>query len=332
MNNAMTIAKINTTKLDLVILIPIFNDWVAFGLLIPRLRRALGPLARSSRVLVIDDGSSDPPPGRLEADDPGMSFRIDVLSLRRNVGHQRAIAIGLCYIAINISCCAVLVMDGDGQDKPEDAPRLYRLSEAEHHTKVVFAERTRRSESLFFCAFYRLYRVGHRILTGIPVRVGNFSVVPFRLLMRLVVVSEMWNHYAASVFKAQLPILMLPTTRGARLGGQSGMNFVGLAVHGLSALSVFADRVGVRLLVATTSVSILFLAALITTLVIRLFTPWAIPAWATYASGILLILVLQLSLLALVFVFITLEGRGTATFIPIRDYVHFVSGVHSIEG
>ena len=49
-------------------------------------------------LILVDDGSSQPP----QDDFPGRSFevlnRVDVLHLRRNLGHQRAIAIGLSYV------------------------------------------------------------------------------------------------------------------------------------------------------------------------------------------------------------------------------------------
>ena len=63
--------------------------------------------------------------------------------------------------------------------------------------------------------------------------------------------SELWNHYAAAVLKTRLPYTSVPTIRGRRLQGDSRMGFVSLAVHGLSALSVFSDTLGVRLLVAS---------------------------------------------------------------------------------
>ena len=87
------------------------------------------------------------------------------------------------------------------------------------------------------------------LLTGIPVRVGNFSVIPAAQLRRLVVVSELWNHYAAAVFKARTPKATVPTARAPRLAGRSRMNFVDLVTHGLSALSVHSELIGVRLLV-----------------------------------------------------------------------------------
>src|SRR5438309_504196 len=83
----------------------------------------------------------------------------------------------------------------------------------------IFAERRRRGEDVAFQAFFAAYRWGHRLLTGMAVRVGNFSIVPAAQLERIVVVSELWNHYAAAVFQAGLPHETIPTRRLRRLTG-----------------------------------------------------------------------------------------------------------------
>ena len=148
-------------------------------------------------------------------------------------------------------------------------------------------------------------------------RVGNFSVIPRPMLSRLVAMSDLWNHYAATVFKARLPFVTLATPRGYRLAGKSRMNFVALVIHGLSAMSVFSDRIGVRLLIVTTFVLAVAMSGLGAVLAIRLSTDWAIPGWATTATGLLVVVALQGLLMMIVFIMIVLGGRGTAGFLPV---------------
>ena len=189
---------------------------------------------------------------------------------------------------------------------------------------MVFAERRKRSESLTFRACYHLYRLAHRVLTGRSVRVGNFSALPRERLASLVAVSDLWNHYAAAAFASRQPIETIPTHRAPRLAGRSRMNFVGLVAHGLSAMSVFGDVIGVRLLLATTGLIVLVGLALVATTLVRLLTALAIPGWATTMFGVLLILLFQATLFLFVFSFMILAGRNSAGFLPRRDYVHFV--------
>jgi polyisoprenyl-phosphate glycosyltransferase len=318
---------------DLIVLIPVYDDWEAVGLLLERLDAALRPVPQRTHVVLIDDGSEVSahalPLPKLHSIE-----RVSVLALRRNLGHQRALAIGLSYVEAHLPCRALVVMDGDGEDAPADVPRLLERLQKERCRAVVFAERSKRSESLAFRTFYRLYCVLHWLLTGLRVRVGNFSALPPTMLSRLVVVSDLWNHYPASVYKARLPVSLLPTRRAARLAGQSRMNFVGLVTHGLSAISVFGDRVGVRLLVATGGGIALVIVGLVVLLGLRAtgFIPAGliVPGWAATAAGVLVSLLMHMLMLACLFTFTVLGGRGGSSFLPARDYHFFVAELREV--
>ncbi|MEO6419081.1 MAG: glycosyltransferase, partial [Polyangiaceae bacterium] len=173
------------------IVIPIFNDWGVATLLLEHVDRVLIEHGLSADVVLVDDGSTQQPDQFVCPPLAGIAS-VGVLELRRNLGHQRAIAVGLTYVHEHMKPVAVVVMDGDGEDNPEDIPRLVAKLKKEGNRKVVFAERTRRSEPILFKMFYRLYRVLHVLLTGYRVRVGNFSAIPALALSRIVVISEMW--------------------------------------------------------------------------------------------------------------------------------------------
>jgi hypothetical protein len=310
----------------LVVLVPVFNDWEALGRIVPELDRVLASQPYESYLLIVDDGSSVPRSREFLQGRPLVSIReVEHLRLRKNLGNQRAIAVGLAYVHAHLPCQAVLVMDGDGEDRPSDVSALLRKLEDCGHGHIVFAERTRRSEGLVFTFFYHLYRFLHRLLTGYAVRVGNFSVVPGHFLEHLVVSSELWSHYAACVFRSTIPYVTVPAPRGLRVSGRSHMNFVGLAVHGLSAISLYADIVGVRLLMAASGCVLVLLAALGVVVGLRLFTDRAVAGWATYATGILTVLLLQILLSCAALVVLILGGRVRPGFLPVRDHVYFIS-------
>ncbi len=311
---------------ELLVLIPLYNDWDAVSLLLMRLDQVLAEASLRPDVLLVDDGSTTQPDAIIGASGYVAIRRIEVLTLRLNMGHQRAIALALAYVEDSVGPGAVVIMDGDGEDAPEDVPRLVARLQAANNCRIIFAERTRRSESLSFRAFYGLYRLAHLLLTGIPVRVGNFSIVPAGHLRRLVVIPELWNHYAAAVFKTRLPRDTIPTVRAERLSGHGRMNLMALIGHGLSALSVHSEVIGVRLLAATTIAIIAVTILLATVFVVRTTTPLAIPGWATTAAGLLLVLLVQAIAFAFFFVFLVLHGRSQPLFIAIRDYRYFVGG------
>jgi hypothetical protein len=332
----------------IIVLIPVFNDWNATELLLQALDRELARHVLRVQVLLVDDASTEPlPPDYLQPMDQGearrssqmfgpatttvaappsfQSFtRIDVLELRRNLGHQRAIAIGLAHIHAHEQCQAVLIMDGDGEDDPRDVPRLIDHYRQRDGKVIVFAQRTQRSESLTFRCFYSIYRGLHQALTGQGINVGNFSILPFEAVDRLVAVTELWNHYASAVFKARLPTDAIPTCRAVRLAGRPRMNFVGLVIHGLSSIAAYGDVVGVRMLLASLAVIVAALLGLLTVVVIRLATDMAIPGWATNAFGLLVVVLFQAITSSVMFIFIILGNRLGANFLPVRDYSYFV--------
>lgn len=314
-----------------VVLMPIYEDWDSASVLVGRVQLALRGVVDSVEFVLVNDGSVTPPPASMALGrEPPAT--IDVLHLRRNLGHQRAIAIGLSHVQAGRACDGMVVMDGDGEDTPDGVAVLVKRFAELGRGRTVFAERARRTEGVMFQVFYRLYRALHRVLIGRGVRVGNFSVVPRAHLDRLVAVSEVWNHYSASVFRARLPVSTIPIDRGHRIAGESRMNFTSLLAHGLSAISVFSDVVGLRLLVMAGALGGFAALGIVAAAAIRIFTPLAIPGWATTVAGTLLVVILQAFLMAVVFVFLILQGRNQYGFLPIRDYGYFVDRVERLEG
>ena len=321
---------IERPPLRLVVLMPVRDDWESAAELIRRLDRSVSPDVCNMEIYVVDDASAQ----KYQASRFQQSFAairaIRVLRLRRNLGHQRAIAVGLAHIQKHSTCDAVLVMDADGEDTPEGVAALLHAYVKTPEAKAIFAKRIRRSESLLFRCSYHFYRGLHRVLTGISVRVGNFSILPSEYLNALVVMSELWNHYAAAVFRSKLPFTMIPIPRGARIAGTSRSNFVDLVFHGLSAISVFGDIVGVRLLIASLVGSFLAGLGIVSLVIIRIFTNWAISGWAAGATAVLAIIMIQLITIATSFTFFILSNRTNLGFVPLRDYSLFVEKLEDV--
>jgi polyisoprenyl-phosphate glycosyltransferase len=317
--------------MQLTILIPAFNDWAALEQLLPELDRVVAGRELRVRFVVVDDASTcELPAGFLSNASESLRERVGVLALRRNLSHQRAIAIGLAYLHEHVPSDAVVIMDADGEDAPSDIPKLLAEFDRGGRRNVVFAGRARRSESLTFRMGYWAYRTLHVLLTGERVRVGNFSIVPWTALSRLVVVSDLWNHYAAAVLRSRIPHAIVPTHRGRRIAGRSTMNYTALVVHGLSAIAVYSDVLGVRLMFATAGLSLLLVMGLAAVLCIRLFSSLAIPGWTTYAAGLLVAMLMQAIMSLVMFTFFILWNRNGFSFLPIRDYPFFVASMRPL--
>ena len=149
---------------DLVILIPSFNEWAALELLLERLDRVEFPAGWQVSAVIVDDASTLALPEGW----PGVAGKsltsLEILHLRCNLGHQRAIAIGLYHMHEFTNAAVLIVMDGDGEDRVEDLPALLEEFERGKRREAVFAARGKRMESLAFQLFYRAYRLLHRVL------------------------------------------------------------------------------------------------------------------------------------------------------------------------
>ena len=108
------------------------------------------------------------------------------------------------------------------------------------------------------------------------------------------------------------------------------MNFVSLVIHGLSAISVYSEIVGTRVLFASVGINVFLFFALMFIFSIRFFTDLAIPGWTTYSSGILLIIFLQILATTISFLFFILNGRNVDAFLPIRDHSFFIQEIKRI--
>src|SRR5690242_16762626 len=104
------------TRDSLLILIPVFNEWDLLGTLLSRIDAALVAANLIGEVVLLDDGSTVEPAGHLEI--PGLEAieNVEILRLARNLGHQRAISIGLAWASENRPGQTVVIMDGDGED------------------------------------------------------------------------------------------------------------------------------------------------------------------------------------------------------------------------
>jgi glycosyltransferase involved in cell wall biosynthesis len=106
------------------IVIPVFNEAARLGETLSAIREL--HLA-SSEIIVIDDGSTD---GSAEV---AMTGGANVVRHPYNIGNGAAIKSGIRAAHGRL----LVLMDGDGQHKPEDIPRL--LAEAKHYHMVVGA-------------------------------------------------------------------------------------------------------------------------------------------------------------------------------------------------
>jgi polyisoprenyl-phosphate glycosyltransferase len=312
-------------KESVVILIPVYNDLVSLQTLVRNLEVILlDHQGKDYSLLIVNDGSTDTiqlPPSSL--------LRIHLLHLHRNTGHQKAIAIGLAHIHHTIPCNLVLVMDGDGEDRPEDALALLKAADANNRA-IIFARRKERQEGSRFRLFYFFYKILFHWLTGKRIAFGNFMVIPKDKLDKLVYYSEIWNHLSAAILKSKLAFTAVPVNRGKRYAESSKMNFTSLVLHGLGAIAVFLEQVASRLLILSFILIVISIASILIILGIRSFTDLAIPGWASTILSSMLIVLLQGFLLSLFTIFLFLSSQSQRKFIPALHYKDYTASNETI--
>ena len=219
---------------------------------------------------------------------------------------------------------AVLVMDSDGEDKPEAIPEMLART-AGRKDFVIVGARRKRSENLTFRSGYVMYKSIFKLVTGKKIGFGNFSLLSLAYVKRLVMLPDLWNNLAAAVLRSRLPIEEVPIDRGTRYAGKSKMNFTSLVVHGFSAISVYADTIFVRLLIATLSLTGLTAVSVAVVVFLRLFVPaHATPGWATTVAFSMTIIVLQALFTTLTSLLALLNNRVQKLVVPIMDYKPYV--------
>ncbi|HTD96483.1 MAG TPA: glycosyltransferase [Edaphobacter sp.] len=307
------------------LVIPVFNDWASFAILLRALDAVAETLPFRITVSAIDDGSTQSASAIFElASSLHFLDRVEIIRLSLNVGHQRAIAIGLCVACEDADFDAILVMDSDGEDPPETIPLLVEQAGQKEEFCIVAARR-KRTERISFKISYFIYKTVFKLVTGKNISFGNFSLLSAGFARRLVMIPDLWNNLTAAVLRSRFPIEKISIDRGKRYAGKSQMNFTSLIVHGFSAISVYADTIFVRLLLTTIGLLGLTFVAIVTALVLRLLFPsHATPGWATTVSFGMIIIFLQVLFTTLNSILMLLNNRVQRLVVPAVDFKPYV--------
>lgn len=311
------------TASNLVIVLPVFNDVPCLVQLLKQLADIFRAGEARLSLVIVDDGSL-PPISESIAQINGV-FAGCLLTVKRNVGHQRAIAIGIAYAVENVIADTMIVMDADGEDRPSDVLRLLAAIE-NRGSSIVVAARAKRSENLVFRILYQLYRLIFFSLTGYRINFGNFLVLPPVAARRLANMGELWLSLPATILRSRVPIIYVPTERGDRFHGESQMNFVSLVIHGLRALAVFVESALTRIILG--ALALLLLCGVASAIaIIQKFLGVATPGWLTTVVGVSVVILLSSIILCFVSLAISIAGGAQAIAPPLETYRALIANI-----
>jgi hypothetical protein len=256
--------------------------------------------------LLVDDGSEEIQQSKIQA-----KLDFQILQLGFKSGHQSAINQGLHFIDRNFKNSNVIVLDGDGEDRPEDSLIIAQRLLIQNGAFIVAARRLSRENSIADRANYRLCRLLFRALVGFELRSGNFIGIKSDYLSYVVKFPGIENHVTASILRYASKVEFVDFNRGSRIAGKSQMNFPRLLLHAYGAFAVFADILIARLTFFLILFSLLlafFAGGLAAAKLLGLFQ--ALPGWTSLILVQMVTTTISISSFSLLILFVFLRVKS----------------------
>ena len=227
----------------IIILIPIYNDWESLIKLLDEINKTVeNKKDYEFNCIVVNDSSTINQP---KLSKPFNIKSLKIINMKENRGHARCNAFGLKYIDKNEIYDYLILMDGDGEDRPEEIKSLLdKISESP--TVSVVAKRAKRSEGELFKFLYQAHKIITFIFTGKKINFGYFSCLTKRDVNILIKQASLWNNYSGSVKKHLDSYNEIESIRGYRYFGPSKMTLLNLVIHSFSIISIFKYSVFLR--------------------------------------------------------------------------------------
>ena len=232
------------------ILIPVYNDWESILRLLQEIDENIGVIKKTSfSVFIINDGSDNKDFFRLRLQSLELKNikSVEIMHLKENQGHAKAIANGLGFIHTRLGFKPkgeekfdyVIPMDGDGEDRPEEL-FLFCKKINLNPNNIILGKRVKRSEGLIFRMCYFL----HKILTSLyfdrTINFGNYNCLPKHTVSNMVKNGFTQFSFSGSLFQQLNNSFYkeIPSVRGKRYYGPSKMSFLNLLKHSLMIFAV----------------------------------------------------------------------------------------------
>ena len=227
----------------IIIIIPIFNDWDSLNQLLLEIDQVIKEIEGIFvDCLVINDASTIETP---EISKPKNFKSLKILNMKQNKGHAKCNAFGIRYSIQKEKFDFLILMDGDGEDRPTELRSLIDKVKNDPKFSVV-AKRVKRSEGIFFKTLYLMHKIITYIFTGKKINFGNYSCLTINDAKIIQDKASLWNSYSGTIKKYLLDYNEIDSTRGKRYFGPSKMSFFNLIIHSFSIIAVFKLQVLIR--------------------------------------------------------------------------------------
>jgi dolichol-phosphate mannosyltransferase len=235
------------------IVIPMRNEAMNVAALVRGIAAVCAPLPGGYEILVVDDGSTDDTAAKTQA----LMAELPALRLLRHevsAGQSAAVHSGVTAARAAIIC----TLDGDGQNPPEELPRLWEplLAEPESRLGLVAGQRVGRRDSWSKRAASRLANALRRQLLRDGTRDTGCGLKGFRrdAFLSLPYFNHMHRYLPALFARDGWTVRLVDVAHRERQGGRSNYNNLQRALVGIYDLIGVAWLIRRRKTVAPTEV------------------------------------------------------------------------------
>jgi len=245
-------------KIDLSVIIPIYNEEMNLVPMNNRIIAALLPLQLHYEIIYVNDGSKDnslPIIMGLSEENASVKY----IDFSRNFGHQIAISAGLEHAVGE----RIVIMDGDGQDPPELIPAL--LTKSKEGFEVVYAKRKKRKGESFLKKltaklFYRF--LANITQIEIPLDTGDFRLIHRKVQKVLLNMPEQHKYLRGQIAWIGFNSTFVEYDREERMGGNTKFTYgkmMRFATDGISGFSNWPLKVATMLGFAVSGIAFMLI-------------------------------------------------------------------------
>ena len=225
------------------ILIPVYNDWESLIKLLDEINKVISDIKNTEfDCMIVNDASTIKLP---EIKVPKNVKKIEIFNMKENRGHARCNAFAIRYLSKKDDFDHLIVMDGDGEDRPEEIKYLVNQALEDQEVSVV-AKRVKRSEGFLFQILYEVHKLITLVFTGKQINFGNYSCLTKKDVVTLSQQESLWSSFSGTLKKSISRLNTINSTRGSRYFGPSKMSLFNLGIHSFSIIAVFKSQVFLR--------------------------------------------------------------------------------------
>ena len=181
------------------ILIPVYNDWESLNKLLDEINKVIADVKNAEfDCMVVNDASTIKPP---DIKVPQNMKKIEVFNMKQNRGHARCNAFAIRHLSKKNDYDHLIIMDGDGEDRPIEIEFLINKALEDEKISVV-AKRVKRSEGPFFQTLYEIHKIITLVFTGKSINFGNYSCLTKNDVITLSKQESLWSSFSGTVKKS----------------------------------------------------------------------------------------------------------------------------------